>query len=228
MILSAVGRLSSFHNATRFYIATARAVTVLAACSCSAAHAGEGVHTATPYAAPPVQLMSGLPPVPSAGSRPVPAAALVHFEVSFPKAASGSPLQTLYGSSALAFEHAIHAGTSRLVKSPASDHAAPVVTEDLVLTYAGRSSDRISLHLAYEQLTAGEAPGQSASRTVPITTQTRFDTDVTLPICPADHHCVDTLVTLGDSGARLRLGAAPYDVPMQRIHDAVAAGHDAE
>lgn len=227
MIVSAIRQLSSFHNARRFYIATARAVTALAACTCGAAHAGEVAHPNTSYAPPPAQLMSGLPPVPSARSRPAPTA-LVHFDVSFPKAASGSPLQTLYGSSALAFEHAIHAGTSRLVTSPASSHAAPVVTEDLVLTYAGQSRDRISLHLAYEQLTAIEAPGQSVPRTAPITTEIRFDTDVTLPICPADHHCIDKLVTLGDSGALLRLGAAPYDAPVPQIPDVTAAGHDAE
>jgi len=141
----------------------------------------------------------------------------VRYEVSFPKPASGSPLQPLYGSSALAFEHAIHAGTSRLVTNPVSGHAAPSVTEDLVLTYAGQSRDWISLHLAYEQLTTSGDPGQPLPKTVPVTTQTRFDTDVTLPICPADHHCVDTLVTLGDSGARLRLGAMPYDRPLTPV-----------
>ncbi|MFC0512104.1 hypothetical protein [Asaia spathodeae] len=170
--------------------------------------------------------MSTLPSQPSAASRLAPTT-LVHFEVSFPKLASETPLETLYGSSALTFEHAIHAGTSRLVTDPGSGHAAPVVTEDLVLTYAGQSSDRISLHLAYEQLTAKETAGQAIPRTVPLTTQTRFDTDVTLPICHADRHCNDTIVTLGDSGARLRLGAAPYDAPMPRIHSDAATGHDA-
>lgn len=227
MIATAVRRLSSFGNPTRLHIATGWAITALAAYTCGAAHAGEVSRPSTSYAPPPAQLMSGLPPVPIAKSRPA-SATLVHFEVSFPNPASGSPFQTLYGSAPLTFEHVIHAGTSRLVTSPALSHAIPVVTENLVLTYAGQSGDRISLHVAYEQLTARETAGQSAPRTVAITTQTRFDTDVTLPICPADHHCVDTLVTLGDSGARLRLGAAPYDAPMQRIHDAVAAGHDAE
>jgi len=133
VILSAAIRLSSFHNATRLHIATGWALTAFAACTCSAAHAGEAVHTAASSSPPPAQLMSGLPPAPSATYRSAPTA-LVHFDVSFPQAASGSPLQTLYGSSPLTFEHAIHAGTSRLLTGPASDRAKPSVTEDLVLT----------------------------------------------------------------------------------------------